>query len=62
MNEFINPEELDDERLLYWAKHHAKRYRQVHSILNKVQQTHEAFLTEVMKRDLLDKFMRNMDV
>ena len=59
-NEFIRPEELDDDRLLYWGRHHAKRFKQLHYLAEKAQQTHESFLAEIMKRDLLKEFMENL--
>lgn len=59
-NIFIKPEELDNDRLLYWAKHHAQRYIQVQKLLNTVEAQHQAFLVEVMDRGLLEELMESL--
>lgn len=57
-NMFIKPDELDDDRLLYWARHFGNRFLTLQKMLTRAQGHYEAYLAEVKERGLMDEYMR----
>lgn len=60
-SDFIDPKEMDNDDLLYWATLQAKRYIQAQERLTEAQSLHESFLAEIIDREMLNDLMENLD-
>lgn len=60
-NEIVDPTSLRDDELIYWATHHAKRFKQTQRTLNRLQAIHELFLAEVTERGLTNELVESVN-
>lgn len=58
---FIDPSEMTDDDLLYWATLQAKRYKQAQERLQEAQTVHESFLAEIVVRGMINDLMENLN-